>query len=51
MRSRYIKQLDIQETRLEDMSGRQKDLEAELIAGQKKLDALIESLGQDLTIE
>lgn len=51
LRSRYIRKLTLQESRLEDLDSKQADLEKRFNAHQKQLNELIESLDQDLKID
>jgi len=50
LRSRYVKQLDQQETQLEKMKNRQRLLQDQRNAKQKELNRLIATLAQDLKI-
>jgi hypothetical protein len=50
LRSRYVKELDEQETRLEKLAEREKGLEREHKAKQKELDGLMAELEQDVSI-
>ena len=50
LRSRYVKQLDQQETRLEGMEGRQRGLAGQLKTKEELLDKMIEALAQDLKV-
>jgi len=50
LRSRYIKQLDQQETRLEKLRDREKDLDHQRTAKQRELNKLLGTLEQDLRV-
>jgi hypothetical protein len=51
LRNRYIKRLDQQETRLEEMRKREKELNQELKSKQGELERMIRTLEQDLSVQ
>jgi len=51
LRNRYVRRLNQQETRLEDLRKRENELNRELKTRQGKLERMIETLGQDLRVQ